>query len=189
MTITRLRPLPDEQTLADMYRWPHDHTLYGRGHGERVDAMIRAARVVVAEHAVGSVADLSCGNGAVVKATARDTMAVHLGDLAPGWPITGPIEATLPELPPVDLFINGETLEHLDNPAAVLKAVRDKTSHLVLSTPVDNWGDSNSQHLWSWDQAGVEELLTAAGFTIEGFEDVDSRAWGEPYRYGIWRCA
>ena len=44
MVIKRLRPLPSPERLAELYATPHDHRLYGRGHGERVDATIELAR-------------------------------------------------------------------------------------------------------------------------------------------------
>jgi hypothetical protein len=57
---------------------------------------------------------------------------------------------------------------------------------LVLSTPLDCWDDDNTEHLWAWDRPGVEMLLADCGWSLDYFIDVDSRAWGETYRYGIW---
>ena len=31
-------------------------------------------------------------------------------------------------------------------------------------------------------------LLAESGWYVTGFLDLDTRPWGEPYRYGIWVC-
>jgi hypothetical protein len=68
----------------------------------------------------------------------------------------------------------------------VLLAIRAKCRSLVLSTPIENWDDTNAEHLWAWDQDGVEAMLAAARFRVVRFEAVDTRVYGEPYCYGIW---
>lgn len=184
MAPTRLRPKWSDEELARIYTEPHDHRRWGRGHDERVKKMI--------EFGVNrlwlSAADLSCGNGAVIDA--MDVVGYSFkGDFAPGHEFVGPIEHTITKIPSVDLFINGETLEHLDDPLSVLQAIRGKANTLILSTPVDNWGDTNAEHYWSWSADDVEGLLTLSGFsTIEDFDVVDSRLYGEPYCYGVWRA-
>src|SRR5437870_3183420 len=104
----RLRPMPSESELAKMYPSPHDHLLYGRGHSERVEATIQVALRLVrwwTPDEVLTLGDLSCGNGAVVKAVAERkpdiTIRGHLGDFAPGWDLQGPIEKTIAEIPDV----------------------------------------------------------------------------------------
>jgi hypothetical protein len=190
----RLRGPWARDQLAIMYATPHDHFIYGRGHGERVDATIAAAQALATERGpVTSIADLSCGNAYTVNrlielGAVQRPAFVWLGDTARGYPLHGPIEETLDLIPVVDLYVCGETIEHLDDPGAVLKQIRAKTRLLALSTPVENWDDTNAQHYWSWDVPDVAELLTSAGFTIDAFTDVDSRTYGEPYRYGIWTC-
>lgn len=160
-----------------MYAVPHDHRRYGRGHGERVAATILLASSVPAQ----TVADLSCGNAAIATALCPSPV---LGDAAPGYPIHGPIEETLLQIEPVDMLILSETLEHVDNPQLVLARIADKTRILILSTPLECWGDTNAEHLWAWDRDAVEAL--AGEFTVKAFTHVDSTAYGEPYDYGIW---
>lgn len=178
--IQRLRGAHPPEALARMYAEPHDHRRWGRGHGERVDEMIRLG----SKRSWGLVADLSCGNGAV--ATKVTTGRVILGDIAPRYPIHGPIEQTLKALPPVDLFVLGETLEHLDRPGEVLGLIAQKSGSLLLSTPINAWGDSNNEHYWAWDKPGVEGLAGSAGWEVAEYSEVDSTAYGEPYHYGIW---
>lgn len=181
--IVRLRPAHSPADIARIYSRPHDHRRYGRGHGERVDETIRVGRTAVG---VGTVADLSCGNAAIARALCKSPV---LGDLAPGYPIVGPIEETIKDIEPVDLFVLSETLEHLDDPAAVLRDVRARCRRLLLSTPVDNDGDTNDEHYWSWSGRDVEDMLEAAGFSVTHRSLVDSRTYGEAYCYGIWLCS
>jgi 2-polyprenyl-3-methyl-5-hydroxy-6-metoxy-1,4-benzoquinol methylase len=89
----------------------------------------------------------------------------------------------------VQLYICCETLEHLDDPETVLKAIRSKTQNLVLSTPVDAWRDiTNPEHYWAWDRAAVEEMLRSAGFTVAVYNALDLRPAGGEYCFGIWWC-
>jgi hypothetical protein len=181
--IKRLRPAHTPQRLAEIYAQPHDHRKW-LDHHLRVDVTIALARWL-ARIGIRSAADLSCGNAAIIDAL--DVEERHRGDLAPGWPITGPLEETLEQIPAVDMYICSETLEHVDDPAAVLKQIRAKTSLLVLSTPVEAWDDPNEEHYHAWDREGVEELLAAAGFTIAAYATADFRHINPQfYCFGMW---
>jgi hypothetical protein len=134
---------------------------------------------------IKSVADLSCGDGVI--ANSLGLPVVHLGDFAPGYQITGPLEQTLDKIPDVDVYVCSETLEHVDDPAAVLAKIRAKTRYLVLSTPIDAWNETNPEHYWAWGRSGVEELFTNAGFRMLVFNALDMRhAPWSPYCFGIW---
>lgn len=184
--IKRLRPLPD---LDAVYPEPHDHRIYGMGHHIRVEFTKVLARSVLARG--DTVADLSCGNGAIAN-DLRDFGAadVILGDYAQGrdYLFCGRLEDTLPAMGHVNLYICSETLEHLDVPSAALALMRDRADKLVLSTPLDCWEDANGEHLWAWNREGVESLLVAAGWRVTRFATLDSTTWQEPYVYGMW-CA
>lgn len=176
----RLRPpAPDE--LERFYAAPHDI-------GGNADHLLRVAVTVDLIQALGplsSVADLSCGDGAIV--SQLDVPQRYLGDLAFGYPITGPITSTIEEIPYVNLMVCTETIEHLDDPDVALKVMRDKTVLLVLSTPVGCWHDGNAQHLWAWDREAVEAMAAAAGFTTKIYMELDLTAFGpEHYSFGIW---
>lgn len=189
MTCVRLRDLPDPDELARVYAQPHNHRDFGRGHSERVNKMIELGRDVVGHVRPRPmrVADLSCGNGVVATSLTNERDTVLLGDIAPGWPLHGPIEQTITAIDRVDMFIMGETLEHLDDPVAVLKQVARKTDYLLASTPTENWGDTNAEHLWAWDWDYLEETMLRNGYLdVVAHDVVDSRQWGEPYRYDIW---
>lgn len=175
----RLRPAWTPAELADMYPTPHDHHRWA-DHEIRVDATI-AAGLKLAGPGVGSAADLSCGNGAILRALPAATKL--FGDFAAGYEYTGPIERTIDQIPDVDLFVCCETLEHLDDPDSALKAIAGKARLLLLSTPVDAWGDGNLEHYWAWDREAVEAMLTAAGFGVLDYTSVHPS-----YHFGIWSC-
>lgn len=182
--IERLRPKHSPERLARLYPTPHDHALWGRGHSERVEETIRLGkRLKDTRPEVLTVADLSCGNAKIARAFTQNPV---LGDLAPGYALCGPIEETLPEIPQIHLFVLCETLEHLDDPFAVLKAVRTKCDYLLLSTPIDNFDDPNEEHYWSWTQRDVTNCLWAHDYDLLAYSQVDSRPYGEAYCYGIW---
>jgi hypothetical protein len=185
VTRVRLRPTYTPEQLAALYAAPHDHTRW-EDHRIRVAITIEACRWFVRRGDVHTVADLSCGDAAIARAL--DVGTVVLGDFAPGYDHTGPLETTIEQIPPVDLFICSETIEHLDEPETALKQIRAKTRHLVLSTPVDAGQDANPEHYWSWDRPDVEAMLTAAGFTVEAYTAVDLRPAGFYYQFGIWAC-
>lgn len=182
----RLRPMPTADELAAMYAAPHDHTKW-QDHIFRVDVTTAIAANLVQVGA--SVADLSCGDAAIAhRLHAALAAKLVLGDIAPGYPYHGPIEQTIVEIPPVDLFICSETIEHLDDPDKVLSAIRAKTDWLVLSTPDGEDNDENPQHVWGWDAEAVEHMLRAAGFEPRVFTALDLRPAGCTYRYQIWAC-
>lgn len=140
----------------------------------------------MANEGIGSAADLSCGNGTLLNDVPATTK--FYGDFAPGYAYTGPIEQTVEQIPHVELFICCETLEHLDDPLTVLKKIRSQASMLLLSTPVDNWDDTNEEHYWAWSKDDVTGLLREAGFEQWLYVDADPRPYEGPYKYGIWGC-
>lgn len=186
MTAVRLREAHTPERLAEIYQKPHSHTQWV-DHRERVKSTIDLARFYGPFH---SAADLSCGDAAIVKAL--DVQGPrYLGDFAPGYPFHGPIEKTIEDIPPVDLYVCTETLEHVDDPAGLLRAIRRKTTGmLVVSTPVDAWSDDNEEHYWAWSKEDVEDMLTDAGFEPSVYHEVDLSGHGTcyVYRFGIWGC-
>jgi hypothetical protein len=182
----RLRPMPTADELRRLYAVPHDHLVW-EDHVFRVDVTSALAHHLVPQG--GRVADLSCGNALI----GRRLQASHgatlvLGDLAPGYEHCGPIEETVEQIAPVDLFVCSETIEHLDDPDAVLAQIRRKTDRLLLSTPDGEDDDSNPEHVWGWDAEAVEKMLRAAGFGPYVHTTVDVRPAGGVYAYQIWAC-
>jgi hypothetical protein len=183
VTRKRLRPAWSPDDLRRIYATPHDHRRW-KDHHLRVDVTIQVARWLAGD--VGSAADLSCGNGAILDAVSATER--HYGDLAPGYAYSGPLEETLTQIPNVDLYVCSETIEHLDDPDKALGLIRGKTRLLVLSTPVDAWRDDNPEHYWAWSRDDVEEMLAAAGFATVVYTAVDFRPMRLPYCFGVWGC-
>lgn len=182
----RLRPTPDRAALDELYATPHQHTRWD-DHRIRVDVTSALAHHVTPDG--GVVADLSCGDAAIAQRLAASRGArLILGDYAPGYEHTGPIEHTIRDIPDVDVFICSETIEHLDDPDAVLRQIRQKTRNLLLSTPDGETCDRNPEHVWGWDAEAVEGMLRAAGFTPVVHTTVDLRPGGGEYAFQIWAC-
>lgn len=182
----RLRAMPSEAELAAMYAVPHDHRRW-EDHLFRVDVTSAIAGLLMTPG--GTVADLSCGNAVIAERLQKSHGArLSLGDYAPGYEHVGPIEQTIEYIDRVDLFICSETLEHLDDPDAVLARIRAKTDRLVLSTPDGEDNDLNPEHVWGWDAEAVEKMLRKAGFTPGVHTTVDTRPFGGIYSYQIWAC-
>lgn len=184
--IKRLRPRWSDNKLKKIYSEPHDHWRYGRGHGLRVEFTKVITKDIARELSAKSVADLSCGNGDIAKSlNFHDT---YLGDYAPGYTFTGPLEKTLLSIPGVDLYICSETLEHLDDPIEVLKQIRNVSKGLIVTTPINCWGDANEEHYWAWDRDGVESMFEQSGWVPNVYVELDSTVFQETYTYGIWGC-
>lgn len=182
----QLRPFPTPEQLAEMYPRPHTHAPFPDHHA-RVTATFNMARRFVQDGM--RVADLSCGDAYIAKRLQAELTDVTLilGDFAPGYPITGPIEGTINLIDAVDVFICSETLEHLVSPDGVLDMIRNVTDLLVLTTPVGDQLENNPEHLWRWDREDVEDMLRGVSFTPIDYEALEMRP-RYPYCFGIWVC-
>ena len=184
--IKKLREFHDAKELAKIYATPHDHAIYGRGHGIRVNMTIQLAKDMAYQAEAKSVADLSCGNGAIARAL--DIEKTILGDYAEGYEYSGLLEVNLKKIENVDLYICSESIEHVEDPGLILNLIRSKSQTLILSTPIDSWYDDNPEHYWAWGRQDVEMLLKNAGWTPDVFIMLDTTVFGEPYIYGMWGC-
>lgn len=180
----RLRAAYTDDELGKLYAKPHEH--FGNAdHRLRVAMTIQLVRAFAGK--VESVADLACGDAVI--ASAVNAPRRFLGDFAPTYPLVGPIESTIEQIPPVDLFICTEAIEHLDDPDTVLKSIRGKTTALVLSTPVGCFHDRNPEHYWAWDREAVEAMARDAGFRVDVYAELDLSAAGpDHYSFGIFAC-
>lgn len=195
VTTRRLRSLPD---VAETYPVAHDHRAYGHDHAVRVAATQGLGVWLADWKGARCGADLSCGNAAIAHHIEEHSgTRFTLGDIAqnPAYPYDyhGPIEATLIDLNAdtggngVDMFVCCETIEHLEDPGFVLRLIWHVADVLLLSTPINNFGDENAEHLWAWDRGGVTELFTRAGWRELAFTTTQVAAReGGVYHYGIW---
>lgn len=181
MTILRLREQAQQPTTVQEHVTSPDHAL-------RLQTTLSAAQWLAGGR-MRRAADLSAGDGWLLRQI--DAGDRYFGDAATtkgGW-FRGPIESTIDYIPKVDLFLLCETLEHLEDPPATLHAIRAKTERLVVSTPLEAWQDDNPEHLWAWDQVGVETLLAEAGFMLQARLVSDARPSRRmSYQFGIWLC-
>lgn len=184
----RMRPKYTDAELAELYAAPHIHTQWP-DHEKRVRVTLSMASAYLrGQGRLGSIADLSCGDGYIAKRLFNPFQfdEVIFGDFAPGYSITGSIEQTIHQIPKVGVFICCETIEHLDNPDSVLRDIRAKTDILILSTPCRSTPDENPEHYWAWDSEAVEEMLWSAAFKPVRWQLVHPDIAG--YVYQIWIC-
>lgn len=179
----RLRELPD---LNSTYSSLYDHTRWN-DHLVRVKSTIALAPWFSDAR---SGADLSCGDGAILKGIA-DILKLektYFGDFVEGYQFHGPVEETIKSLPYVDLFVLSETLEHLDNPEAVLQDIRIRCKYLILSTPDGEWTDHNPEHVWGWDSDEIKQMLINTGFNPQVYQSLSFTITGY-YTFQIWGCS
>lgn len=184
--IKQLRPFHSPEYLAEMYAQPHNHNLFGRGHYIRVELTKVLFKELCGSVNAKSGADLSCGNGEIIQSFPLNDC--FLGDFAPGYRFTGPLDKTLKEIPKVDVYVCSETLEHVEDPKDILSKIRGRSKSLVLTTPIEKWDDTLAEHYWAWDREGIESLLEETGWRVTTYVAFDSTVFGEPYIYGMWCC-
>lgn len=176
----RLRPRHSDEELARIYAVPHAHHLW-KDHLLRVQATIAQTSWF---ESVQSAGDLSCGDGTILNALNAEHS--YYGDYAPGYQFTGPLEETIDQMPPVDLYIMSETIEHLDDPLLALKKIRAKTKYLVLSTPLEEDPSIvNEQHYWSFTKDDITGLLRAADFRPVVYQQLEFSDPEYCYNYQI----
>jgi hypothetical protein len=183
--VQHLRPALDAAGMAATYPRPH-RVGTNSSHLARVEMTVAFAKLMGFGGDFGLVADLSCGDAAITDALCTYGKSAILGDFAPGYPICGPIEETIHDVPHVSGFILSETLEHLDDPNVVLAAIRGKADRLLLATPIGCWDDDNPEHYWAWDREFVEHLAGLHGWKVDGFCSLDRAPFGGWYIFGIW---
>ena len=171
MTRQRLRPAYSEADLAHVYPHTYDHSIWA-DHRVRIAATIEFATCVFPDPT--SVADLSCGDAAIARGYGANLPAdqIILGDFVAGHQHHGMIEDTIGEIPPVDVFILSETLEHVDDPDTLLASIRVMASRIIVSTPLDETLH-NPEHYWTWSGDDVYAMLVAAGWTPAAFHRLD----------------
>jgi hypothetical protein len=185
----RLRSAPSKDELDRLYPAPHQHRRWP-DHILRVAATVEMARKLPFPQN-GTLADLSCGDATIAyQMRASHGAKLILGDYAPGYEYTGPIEETIANVEPgqVHLWVCSETLEHLEDPDHVLAEIRERTDHLIVSTPAGEIDSHNPEHIWGWDCEEMRSMLATAGFEPVLHEVMDHPA-GSIYRFQLWGCA
>jgi hypothetical protein len=177
----RLRPAYTEDKLQEIYPTPHNHTKH-EDHVIRVESSIELLKQFATYN---SIADLSAGDATIINSL--DAEVKYIGDYAPNYDIVGKIDDTIKDIPNVDLFICSETLEHLDDPDTTLKAIREKTKYLFISTPNGEDNDHNPEHYWGWDNEDMKGMLINAGFDPVVYHLLELKQ-NHYYDFQIWIC-
>lgn len=179
----QLRPFYTEAQLRALYAQTYDHTRWP-DHVERVAHTTAVLDRLAAEMNAETVADLSCGDGAIVGGSQHPWQRRILSDIA----ATGvPIEKAIADLDPVDVFVCSETLEHVEDPDGLLAAIRAKARALLLTTPADEADDLNPEHYWSWGVEDLRTMLTNAGWARCAVELFTPDAV-DYYTFQVWTC-
>ena len=196
MLIERLRPNPTPSELAELYRWPNNADRW-REHKLRVDVTVALASsrwpdpLLVIDPAAGAGRtgrELTGYGGTLITGDLSTEANVdHPGrtadDLLGHWAD----EVDIAERRRADIIVLGEILEHVENPAQLLRYAAGAGTGLVLSTPLEEPAGVNPEHVWRWDKAGIEHLLAEAGWRpLDYVElDVDLAHWPAGYRCQI----
>jgi len=181
MTRWQIRPFYTDEERARIYHRTYDHTWWP-DHLERVAKTSQLLGRFAAETGAQTIADLSCGDAAIIQNCTHAWRDVHVGDLVlpppgvRGYYYSGPIEETVARIPAVDMFLCSETLEHVEDPDALLRAIRDRAKHLLLTTPCGENHTRNPEHYWGWGWQDVKDMLLAAGWT-----DLKHELWQPEY--------
>jgi len=179
----QLRPFYSPQELTEVYSKQYDSSSWV-DHQLRITYTADILRIMNPKN----VADLSCGDGLIVTQAGLIPNSV-MGDYTPGWDEQGRIEETIHSLrdDTVDVFLLSETLEHVEDPDALLYAIRRKAKRLLLSTPNGEDDDRNPQHYWGWDTNDIDRMLRAADWHYR----VPTLFCPPPgyYTFQIWMCA
>ncbi|MGW6912603.1 hypothetical protein ACWGB8_02075 [Kitasatospora sp. NPDC054939] len=179
----QLRPFHSPAELARIYSRPYDHT-HWPAHVERVAHTASVLDRFASSTGARTVADMSAGDGAVLAQSQHQWEAVYTGDLT----TSGSLELTIPALPDVDMYVCSETLEHVEDPDLVLRLIRERAAHLLLTTPHGEKTDDNPEHYWGWDARGLLSMLHAAGW-----RDCDGGLFtpqsSDYYTFQIWTCS
>lgn len=184
--IRLLRPFYAPEELAGIYKKPYDHTFW-EDHKIRVAITIHIGKWLRDHVGAQSAADLSCGDGAILRGL--EIPDSIYGDLVPAPHLNkaGDLLDSLWEISPVDLFVLSETLEHVENPRLVLENVREKSSSLLLSTPAGEADDLNPEHYWGWDVEDIRGMLADTDWVPVTCTLLNPQTPGG-YTYQIWGC-
>lgn len=180
----QLRPFYTKEQLAKVYNRTYDHSRW-LCHIERIAETVAMLDAFAIQLQARSVADLSCGDGAVVEKSRYPWGTKLLGD----YVSTGPIELAVRELEPdsIDVFVLSETLEHVEDPLQLLKDIRRVAKGLVLTTPHGETNSANPEHYWGWDANGIQELLTEANWQRSHFQ-LYTPPSDDYYTFQFWTC-
>lgn len=157
------------------------------GHRGRLQHCAECVRWCVKEGGARSVVDLGCGDGGLLSLlpdrTELPPESLWGYDISPAA-VSGAVEdrgvqaelldfvADEPRW--ADVVILTETLEHLVDPHAMLRRVRQHARFVVASSPQHETADSHyGFHTWAWDLEGYRAMFEGAGWRVRSQGPVD----------------
>ena len=138
------------------------------------------------------VLDFGCGGGYMLeKIDCNEKYGIDINSQARNEAKKRGIKAykklgDLPAGPKFDVIISHHALEHLENPAEVLKSLKKflkPGGYLIVAVPIDDWRvekkydrDDINKHLYTWTPRLLGNLCSQCGYTIKDIGIVE-RAW------------
>ena len=149
------------------------HHLEEEGHSQR---LVMSAQLVKQATKMGAntVVDLGCGDGGLLQLLKNMGITAWGYDLMPknieyAVNVRG-VDARYTDFNSDDIVygdvaVMTEVLEHMIDPHKIVRELPSK--YLVASSPFNETGENHYEfHLWAWDQAGYDNLITQGGYTI-----------------------
>lgn len=159
----RLRPAYSSEDLDKIYDHVYDHTKWTE-HMTRVNWTIRRLQrfIDLQRPEITSVADLSCGDGAILNGLSVQRKIYGDVVMAPHLTI-GAVKAEISVRDTrADLLVCSETLEHLDDPDQFLRDAQENFRYIAITTPLgEDFPEKNWEHYWGWDLIGINDMLRA----------------------------
>lgn len=173
-----------EFTTAEWYgareRAPH---LEQPGHRERLLLTAEVVSWLATAHDLLEISDLGCGDGGLLSLLEPYGFTAWGYDLSPEavrGALSRGVQArqldVVADRPAFgELSVATEMLEHLVDPHAFARKIREGCRYLVASSPyTETDRDHYEFHAWAWDADGYEEMLAGAGWRIVRHETVQS---------------
>jgi hypothetical protein len=176
MTEWRLFPegtIPDFTTVEFFEKHPWIAPAHQMGHRERTAMVATLIREFIADHPVGSISDLGCGDGSLLasisdlplSAWGYDAGKANVDQARSHGLDVRHANLMSPGLEYGELITASEVVEHLVDPHGFIAGLPGRA--LILSSPSAEDGDWHYEHhSWAWDMEGYAALVTGAGWTI-----------------------
>lgn len=186
MTEWRLFPEGEEPFVStaafhsDRKRAPHLEQGVHRPRLDKAAELVAdvVSRVAGRETVPAEVIDLGCGDGGLLSLIqGLPNVNAYGYDFQPsnaaGWAERGVDARVLnfvekwSRVPPADVYILTEVLEHLADPHRMVWNVAQRGGLLVASSPwTEHAGSHDACHAWAWDMDGYRALMEQGGMRV-----------------------